>query len=321
MEVSKQPLISIIVPVYNTADYLDNCIKSIQAQTYTNFELLLIDDGSTDGSSELCDKYAKQNNRIRVFHKENGGQGSARNLGLDEATGEYIAFVDSDDYVEAEMLEKLMENLLHAGADISCGGVFHKPDQSDYVDSAPIQVKDNLESLELFVRNDACFNHMPVSKIFRAKLFEGVRFLRLTGYEDAGTMFKPFMKAKCVVSQNISLYYYEQREGSTMRRAFSAKDFDRVVAYKEMEHGLREKPAYSGAADIVTSSKIGAIYYVAGECLKSEIPEKEKLLEMCKEESKATLESGYRLSRKNRFLLSMLCVFPKLFRIMYELRH
>lgn len=91
------PLISIIVPVYNTEKYLDQCIQSVLAQTYTNWELLLIDDGSTDSSGAICDKYAAEDNRIRVFHKENGGVSSARNLGLDNAKGEWITFVDSDD--------------------------------------------------------------------------------------------------------------------------------------------------------------------------------------------------------------------------------
>ena len=92
-----RPIISIIVPVYNTEKYLDQCIQSVLAQTYTNWELLLIDDGSTDSSGAICDKYAAEDNRIRVFHKENGGVSSARNLGLDNAQGEWISFVDADD--------------------------------------------------------------------------------------------------------------------------------------------------------------------------------------------------------------------------------
>lgn len=97
-------MISIIVPVYNTEEYLDKCILSIMAQTYADFELLLIDDGSTDSSGSICDKYAAQDSRVRVFHKENGGVSSARNLGLDNVRGEWIAFVDSDDSVKESFL-------------------------------------------------------------------------------------------------------------------------------------------------------------------------------------------------------------------------
>ncbi len=105
----KNPLISIIVPVYNIMEYLPRCVKSLQAQTYPNIEIILVDDGSTDGTGELCDKLAEGDERIRVFHKENGGSSSARNLGIAKALGEYLGFVDSDDFVEADMYELLYQ--------------------------------------------------------------------------------------------------------------------------------------------------------------------------------------------------------------------
>ena len=102
-----KPLISVIVPVYNIIEYLPRCVHSITSQTYENLELLLVDDGSTDGTGELCDRLAAEDGRIRVFHKENGGSSSARNLGISQAKGEYLGFVDSDDYVEPDMYERL----------------------------------------------------------------------------------------------------------------------------------------------------------------------------------------------------------------------
>ena len=111
-------MISIIVPVYNTEKYLDRCIQSILAQTYTDFELLLINDGSTDSSGVICDKYAEQDSRVRVFHKENGGASSARNLGLDNARGEWIGWVDSDDWINAGMYEQL-----YAAATFKCANI------------------------------------------------------------------------------------------------------------------------------------------------------------------------------------------------------
>lgn len=98
-------MISIIVPVYNTEKYLDQCIQSILSQTYTDYELLLVDDGSTDSSGVICDRYAEQDSRVREFHKPNGGVSSARNMGLDNARGEWIGWVDSDDYIDADMYE------------------------------------------------------------------------------------------------------------------------------------------------------------------------------------------------------------------------
>lgn len=107
----KQELISVIVPVYNVREYLTRCVRSLQAQTYENLEILLVDDGSTDGSGELCDVLAGEDGRIRVFHKQNGGSSSARNLGICRATGAYLGFVDSDDYVDEDMYERLYQGI------------------------------------------------------------------------------------------------------------------------------------------------------------------------------------------------------------------
>lgn len=130
-------MISIIVPVYNTEKYLDRCIQSILAQTYNDFELLLINDGSTDSSGAICDRYAEQDSRVRVFHKENGGVSSARNVGLNNAEGEYIIFVDSDDYMKSQMCEILYNTLNREQADIvicgteETGGGFWKPGNNE----------------------------------------------------------------------------------------------------------------------------------------------------------------------------------------------
>ena len=102
------PLITVIVPVYNILEYLPRCVRSITAQSYRNLEILLVDDGSTDGTGDLCERLAEEDGRIRVFHKENGGTSAARNLGLAHASGEYVGFVDSDDYIEPDMYEKLL---------------------------------------------------------------------------------------------------------------------------------------------------------------------------------------------------------------------
>ena len=115
----KETLISVIVPVYNIMDCLERCVKSICTQTWENLEILLVDDGSTDGTGALCDQLAKKDGRIRVFHKENGGSSSARNLGIREAKGEWLGFVDSDDWIEPQMYERLLEAALFSGASIA----------------------------------------------------------------------------------------------------------------------------------------------------------------------------------------------------------
>ena len=115
---NENPLITVIIPIYNIMDCLERCVSSVCAQTYRNLEILLVDDGSTDGTGALCDRLAERDGRIRVFHKENGGSSSARNLGLQKARGEYLGFVDSDDFIEPDMYERLMEHVKAGGYSI-----------------------------------------------------------------------------------------------------------------------------------------------------------------------------------------------------------
>ena len=128
-------LISVIVPVYNIEAYLRKCIDSILAQTYTNLEIILVDDGSTDNSGEICNEYAAKDARIRVIHKGNGGLSSARNTGIDIATGKYIGFVDSDDYLAPDMYEKLLGAIVNNHADISVCNVHHVDENEELISS------------------------------------------------------------------------------------------------------------------------------------------------------------------------------------------
>ena len=118
------PKISIIVPIYNVEKYLDKCVSSILNQTFTDFELLLVDDGSPDRCGEMCDEYAKKDSRVKVIHRKNGGLSAARNSGIDAACGKYIGFIDSDDYIEENMYEHLYDVITKYDADIACGGIF-----------------------------------------------------------------------------------------------------------------------------------------------------------------------------------------------------
>ena len=128
---NEQPLISIIVPVYNTEMYLDKCVTSLINQTYRNIEIILVDDGSTDNSGKMCDSYAQKDNRIKVIHQTNAEVGAARNVGLKNVSGQYIGFVDSDDYVEHDMYEVLLKTLLQNNVSIvSCSYFYEK--QSDF---------------------------------------------------------------------------------------------------------------------------------------------------------------------------------------------
>lgn len=180
MEQNNTPLISVIVPVYNTEKYLDQCIQSVLAQTYTNWELLLIDDGSTDSSGAICDKYAAQDSRIRVFHKENGGVSSARNLGLDNAKGEWITFVDSDDWVNANLYTRL----LHDSSGLLIVGAYKKASQMYILPNEKILLDKGENVLNLFMLPHFS---VPWGKLYKRSILQkyNIRFdIFLSTHED-----------------------------------------------------------------------------------------------------------------------------------------
>jgi len=207
-------LISIIVPVYKTEPYLRKCLESIVSQTYKNMEIILVNDGSPDNCGEICDKYASIDSRIKVIHQKNGGLSAARNAGLRIASGEYIGFVDSDDWIENDMFETLYLGALKYGADIAICGYFYE-DCAKYKEvkeehTVLLDCKDALHHLIL----DKTFTNHVWNKLFKNKLFEGVYFPEGRIFEDIATTYKLFEKTDKVVYLNSCKYYYRQREDS-----------------------------------------------------------------------------------------------------------
>lgn len=221
--------ISVIVPVYNVEKYLERCLNSIVNQSYKNLEILLIDDGSKDLSSEICDEFSKSDNRIKVIHKENEGVAKARNVGLDMATGEYIAFVDSDDYIDLNMFEILMNNMKNTNADISmCDFISTGSSNEKSVISSNVCELSSFEALaHLYVDKDISFVSLW-GKIFKKEIFNGVRLPLLTCGEDNAVLYKILYKSNKVVYSPSQLYKYYQRENSAVHTfdESSANDFD-----------------------------------------------------------------------------------------------
>ena len=160
-------MISIIVPVYNVDKYIERCIQSIINQTYKNLEIILIDDGSTDKSGAICDKYSKIDNRINVIHKKNGGLSEARNVGLDIARGDYIGFVDSDDYIHPQMYELLYKNLIGTSADISIIKHIRKEEELGLGDINSKKVYSNLEAIENILKKDSGIFIASCNKLYK----------------------------------------------------------------------------------------------------------------------------------------------------------
>lgn len=231
------PTITVIVPVYNVEPYLRQCIDSILAQTYRDFELILVDDGSPDNCGAICDEYARRDSRIRVIHQENGGLSAARNAGIDSATGEYIAFVDSDDVILGTYLEKLLNVALAQQADISVCGMITFADGT-----TPNLVSCQDTSVDMMSGRDACMSiyrmdgRVPImawGKLYRASLFNGIRYPAGRIHEDDATTPRVLYNAGRVAITSAQLYLYRQRAGSIMGRSFSAKRFEIMLAIDE----------------------------------------------------------------------------------------
>ncbi len=221
------PKVSVIVPVYNTEKYLAECIESISNQTFKDLELILVDDGSTDNSGTICDEYAKKDNRIKVFHQENGGVCHARNKGLDNATGKYICFVDSDDYLEHNALEILYTDIQNHNADISCALM-----TGDNNCNTP-NLKNGIYEIwsdKTALKNallDNRFSYSSCAKLFKRDLIQEIRFEEGRKiHEDSFFVFCCFLKCPTVVVRNVGIYNYTANPQSASHAVFSEKFYD-----------------------------------------------------------------------------------------------
>lgn len=234
------PEISVIVPVYNVEAYLSRCIDSVLSQTFRDFELILVDDGSTDGSPALCDWYAEQDSRVRVYHKENGGQSSARNVGVRYAEGEFIAFVDSDDWCSPYMLSYLhflarsyscdvvsASYVLSDGADADFGGAYTET----VVEGTDKILGFYLSQDKLGSKND----YSVWAKLYKRTLFAHVEFPEGKIYEDIIFNFKVLRHCSRYVKSTRSIYAYFQRQQSTTKMALTKKHIALIDVAKEIE--------------------------------------------------------------------------------------
>lgn len=237
------PLISIVVPVYNVADYLEECIDSIRQQTYKNLEIIIVDDGSTDKSGEICDGYSQQDNRIKIIHQKNSGLSAARNTGIDTATGEFLFFIDSDDIIHHKCIETLYINLYNNNADISSAELqrFKTIDNfSDKVVDGQLFLSDGEECCRKILYQKTLDNS-ACAKLFKRQLFSNTRFPLGTLYEDLALIPIIYLNATRAVHQSVSLYFYRQRENSiietfTMKRTDVLNITDNLVDLMALSH-------------------------------------------------------------------------------------
>ena len=228
--------VSIIVPVYQVEKYIRQCIESILAQTFTDFELILVDDGSKDNSGRICDEYAEKDKRVKVIHKENGGLSDARNKGLDQAEGKYFMFVDSDDYIAPDMAECLYRNIIKNGADIAVCN-FYCVSENGETEFSTENKAEVLSGKEIFYnrKNERNYGFWTVAwnKLYKSETFKNTKFRFGKYHEDEFWANDIYRLNIMVAAISESLYYYRQRNNSIMGHKNIRKCFDIIEAFRE----------------------------------------------------------------------------------------
>lgn len=229
----EKALISIIVPVYNVKKYIEQCVSSIMEQTFQQWELLLIDDGSTDGSSELCDKFAAQDSRIKVVHKQNTGQADSRNIALEMATADIIGYVDADDWIEPDMYEVLYHTMIQNDADVSMCGFFwsYKDREKVSCKGGETIIFTKEEAVDLILEDKVIKSYLW-DKLFRRKVIN-TDMPKSLYYEDFATLFKWLMNVNKVAYSKVPKYHYRQRVSSTVNDIDPKKKYHYFLAAQE----------------------------------------------------------------------------------------
>jgi len=239
-----EPQISVIIPVFNVEKYLYKCINSVLTQTYRNLEIILVNDGSTDNCGDICDRYATQDVRIKVIHKENGGLSSARNIGIELSTGDYLFFVDSDDYISTDCIASLYKAIIDDCSDCAVTNMLNV-----FEDGKSISLYNREKKYYILTREEALntalyqknIGVVAQGKLYKKKLFEDIRFPD-TLYEDLATFYLIFSKCEKISLLNTEKYFYLQRDNGIVRGCFSDKKLaiieitERMLAYIKDNH-------------------------------------------------------------------------------------
>ena len=309
-------MISVIVPVYNVEDYLDKCVQSIMAQTYRGFELILVDDGSPDRCPEMCDAYSKMDYRVSVIRKANGGLSDARNAGVDRAKGEYVTFIDGDDFVSHDYLETLWNLLTKYNADIAVTGIciFYENKKINGSKKKQEYCYDSIEALEhMFYQNtldtSACAMLLPLH-IARDNPFPVGKY-----HEDEFTTYKYYSSVKTVAVTIRSQYFYLQRTGSIMH-TFGKANMDELEAADNLvEFCEKDHPGLLKAANSKKFSDYCQVLLSVKNLEKVELSTYQRITDHLKEMRSSTLLDGKTRFKNRVAALLLLLGGPQLLRM------
>ena len=296
--------ISVIVPVYGVEKYLPACIESILNQTFTDFELILVDDGSSDRCPAICDEAAERDVRVRVIHQANQGLSAARNAGIEIACGEWLGFVDSDDYIAPQFYEKLYQTAQRTDADCAICSVQNVDESGKPIDSALMRVADEVktgrEVLRKIGRDDVTPYLTAWNKLYRRKLFNTLRYPAGRQNEDVfvfAELFCQVQRAACVAEP---LYFYRKRIGSLMNSAVTLRNLDEMWAYVNCFEHLQQDDEESILKETEKRvfAKLTGVYY--------RVTEEDRHSNKMKQAKKAQWNIAMRLMKQGRFDLRSL---------------
>lgn len=261
--------VSIIIPVYKVEKYLRKCLDSVIAQTYKNIEVILVEDGSPDNCGSICDEYAQKNPYIRVIHQENQGQAAARNNAVKLVTGEFVLFIDSDDFVEADCVEYLVTLQQKYNADVTIGGFKYLYEGNTV---KPRNAKEqvivmNAEEALIRINYGVGFGATPWAKLYKRELIRAYPFPVGQIYEDLATIYKILGDAETIVYGNRRIYYWLQREGSTMHLNFDERQMAGIEAAKNQLTYMKRK--YPNVIQAAKVRYVGKIVEIMAIVLKS----------------------------------------------------
>lgn len=311
------PKISIVVPVYNVEKYLDKCINSILNQTLSEFELILIDDGSKDSSGLICDKYAESDKRIKVIHKSNGGMSSARNIGLDVAKGKYIGFVDSDDWIESDMYELLYNICEDNNCDIAnCSSIIHY-EQKTVINGGHSLIIHNREEAMKTMLEGKLYDEVVWTKLIKREILAGTRFTEGIVYEDTDFTYRVIDKVQKVGCIGEPKYHYIKRQKGIMNLAKKDLNIDGVLVYNEMYKFFRNN--YLNLSELAANKLVNHAMYILDKISNSDDFKKykykyDKVVNILNENYKVIIRLNG-LNVKQKILLTLTKINPLLFKL------
>ena len=311
------PLITIIIPVYNIKKYLHDCIESILSQTYQNLEIILVDDGSTDGSEKFVDDYAKSDKRIKVVHQKNMGLSGARNTGLKHTTGKYVTFVDSDDRIEPSMIESLFNALTESHADVSICSfkeIYPNGKIKDFSHNYPKQVFTTEQALANMLQENG-FMISTTMKLFPTNYFKGIKFPVDKLHEDVGTTYKLIMKAKKIVFIPNEYYVYVHHNNSIINQTFDERKFDLIKLTDQMCDDIDQY--YPDLKNVTNERRMRARFSILRQIPLNHLKTKEVINYLKGHQEFIT--NNPKATKTDKFALRLALINPKLFQITYKL--